>query len=103
MGTNLSYFTAKNTCSFSSEIWSIANTNIYRRRLSLFITAKSNCPHYNQLVSMMDIQGVRPNMPEYPQIAIHVREAINQVYNGTKEPEEALDEAAAKSAKVLGW
>jgi multiple sugar transport system substrate-binding protein len=60
-------------------------------------------PYYNQLVSMMDIQGVRPNMPEYPQIAIHVREAINQVYNGTKEPEEALDEAAAKSAKVLGW
>jgi hypothetical protein len=40
-------------------------------------------------------------MPEYPQIAIHVREAINQVYNGTKEPEEALDEAAAKSAKLL--
>src|SRR5215217_5568612 len=31
-------------------------------------------PYYNQLVSMMDIQGVRPNMPEYPQIAIHVRE-----------------------------
>ena len=58
-------------------------------------------PYYNQLVSMMDIQGVRPNMPEYPQIAIHVREAINQVYNGTKEPEEALDEAAAKSAKLL--
>ena len=60
-------------------------------------------PYYNQLVSMMDIQGVRPNIPEYPQIAIDVREAINQVYNGTKEPEEALDEAAARSAKALGW
>lgn len=60
-------------------------------------------PYYTQLISMMNIQGVRPNIPEYPQIAIDVREAINQVYNGTKEPEEALDEAAAKSAKVLGW
>jgi multiple sugar transport system substrate-binding protein len=60
-------------------------------------------PYYNQLISMMNIQGVRPNIPEYPQIAIDVREAINQVYNGTKEPEEALDDAAAKSAKVLGW
>jgi multiple sugar transport system substrate-binding protein len=60
-------------------------------------------PYYNQLISMMNIQGVRPNIPQYPQIAIDVREAINQVYNGTKEPEEALDEAAAKSAKVLGW
>ena len=60
-------------------------------------------PYYNQLISMMNIQGVRPNIPEYPQIAIDVREAINQVYNGTKEPEEALDEAAAKSAKALGW
>jgi multiple sugar transport system substrate-binding protein len=60
-------------------------------------------PYYNQMISMMEIQGVRPNIPEYPQITIHVREAINQVYNGTKEPEEALDEAAAKSAKVLGW
>jgi maltose-binding protein MalE len=52
---------------------------------------------------MMEIRGVRPNMPEYPEIATHVREAIAQVYNGTKEPEQALDEAAAKSAKVLGW
>jgi multiple sugar transport system substrate-binding protein len=60
-------------------------------------------PYYNQLISMMDIQGVRSNIPEYPHIAIHVREAINQAYNGTKEPEEALDEAAAKSAKLFGW
>lgn len=33
-------------------------------------------------------------------------QGLNQnqlVYNGTKEPKQALDEAAAKSAKVLGW
>ena len=60
-------------------------------------------PYYNEQVSMMEIRGVRPNIPEYPEIATHVREAIAQVYNGTKEPEQALDEAAAKSAKVLGW
>ena len=60
-------------------------------------------PYYDQQVSMMEIRGVRPNMPEYPEIATHIREAIAQVYNGTKEPKQALDEAAAKSAKVLGW
>jgi multiple sugar transport system substrate-binding protein len=60
-------------------------------------------PYYNEQVSTMEIRGVRSNIPEYPEIATHVREAIAQVYNGTKEPEEALDEAAAKSAKVLGW
>jgi hypothetical protein len=41
---------------------------------------------------MMEIRGVRPNMPEYPDIATHIREAIAQVYNGTKDPEQALDE-----------
>jgi multiple sugar transport system substrate-binding protein len=60
-------------------------------------------PYYNEQVTMMEIRGVRPNIPEYPEIATHVREAIAQVYNGTKEPEQALNEAAAKSAKALGW
>jgi multiple sugar transport system substrate-binding protein len=60
-------------------------------------------PYYDQLISMLELQGTRPNIPEYPEIAAHIKEAIEQVYNGTKEPEQALDEAAAKSAKVLGW
>jgi len=32
-----------------------------------------------------------------------VREAIEDVYYGIKEPKQALDDAAAKSAKALGW
>jgi multiple sugar transport system substrate-binding protein len=60
-------------------------------------------PYYDQLISMLGLQGTRPNIPEYPEIAAHIKEAIDQVYNGTKEPEQALDEAADKSAKVLGW
>ena len=64
---------------------------------------RKSIPFYDDMVSMISQGRGRPSIPEYPHIAIHVREAINQVYNGTKEPEEALDEAAAKSAKVLGW
>lgn len=60
-------------------------------------------PYYDQLISMLELQGTRPVIPEYPEIAAHIKEAIEQVYNGTKEPEQALDEAAVKSAKVLGW
>ena len=33
----------------------------------------------------------------------HIRQAIDEVYYGVKEPKEALDDAAAKSALVLGW
>ncbi len=60
-------------------------------------------PYYDELISMLSIARARPNIPEYPQISEHILEAINQVYNGTKQPEEALDEAAAKSAEALGW
>jgi multiple sugar transport system substrate-binding protein len=60
-------------------------------------------PYYDQLISMLELQGTRPNIPEYPEIAAHIKEAIDQVYNGTKETDQALDESAVKSAKVLGW
>jgi len=33
----------------------------------------------------------------------YILEAINQVYNSTEQPQETLDEAAAKSAEALGW
>jgi multiple sugar transport system substrate-binding protein len=60
-------------------------------------------PYYNQLISILSIARLRPNIPEYPQIADTIRQAIEQIYNGTREPKQALDEAAIKSAKVLGW
>jgi multiple sugar transport system substrate-binding protein len=59
--------------------------------------------YYDQLISLIEFGHARPNIAEYPQIADHIREAIDDVYSGTKEPKEALDDAAAKSARVLGW
>ena len=52
---------------------------------------------------MIPTAGARPSIPQYPQIAEHIRQALDEVYYGMKGPKQALDEAAAKSAKVLGW
>jgi len=60
-------------------------------------------PYYKEMVSMLSIGHSRPSIPEYPQIADNVREAIDEVYLGIKEPKQALDDAAKKSAQVLGW
>jgi multiple sugar transport system substrate-binding protein len=64
---------------------------------------RKSIAYYDQLISLIRFGHSRPNIPEYPQIADHIREAIDDVYSGTKEPKQALDDAAAKSAKVLGW
>jgi multiple sugar transport system substrate-binding protein len=64
---------------------------------------RKSIPYYDQLISLIEFGHARPNIAEYPQIADHIREAIDDVYSGTKEPKQALDDAAAKSAKVLGW
>lgn len=60
-------------------------------------------PYYADMVSMIPIGNTRPVTPEYPQLAENVREAIDEVYHGVKQPKEALDHAAQKSAKLLGW
>jgi multiple sugar transport system substrate-binding protein len=60
-------------------------------------------PFFDSMISMVPDGRSRPSIPEYPQIADNVREAINDVYYGLKDPKRALDDAAAKSAKVLGW
>jgi multiple sugar transport system substrate-binding protein len=64
---------------------------------------RKSIPYYDQLISLIEYGRARPNIAEYPLIADHIREAIDDVYSGTKEPKQALDDAAAKSAKVLGW
>jgi multiple sugar transport system substrate-binding protein len=63
----------------------------------------SSIPYYEELVSLIPDAHVRPSIPEYPEIADHIRQAIDEVYFGVKEPREALDNAAAKSALILGW
>jgi multiple sugar transport system substrate-binding protein len=69
----------------------------------LSIALNSSIPYYPELVSMIKIGQTRPNIPEFPQIASNIKQAIDQIYNGTNQPKQALDQAAAKSAKVLGW
>jgi multiple sugar transport system substrate-binding protein len=60
-------------------------------------------PYYDELITMLKVARNRPSIPEYPQLAENIRQAIEQIYNDTMEPKQALDGAAAKSAKVLGW
>jgi multiple sugar transport system substrate-binding protein len=60
-------------------------------------------PYYSELISIVRTGGIRPSIPEYSQIAEHIRQALDEVYYSLKEPKQALDEAAAKSAKVLRW
>jgi multiple sugar transport system substrate-binding protein len=64
---------------------------------------RNSIPYYDQLISLVQFGHARPNIAEYPQIADHIREAIDNVYSGAKEPKQALDDAAEKSAKALGW
>ena len=64
---------------------------------------RNSIPYYDELINLIFYGHARPNIPEYPLIADHVRQAIDAVYNGTKTPKEALDDAAEKSAESLGW
>jgi multiple sugar transport system substrate-binding protein len=64
---------------------------------------KESVPFFEEMVSLIPYGRSRPNIPEYPEIAEHVTQAIQQVYNGSASPEDALNSAAAKSADSLGW
>jgi multiple sugar transport system substrate-binding protein len=64
---------------------------------------QKSIPYYDELISMIPIGRTRPSIPEYPEIADHIRQAIDEVYYSLKEPKEALDDAVQKSAKALGW
>jgi multiple sugar transport system substrate-binding protein len=67
------------------------------------LNASSSFPYYDDMISVIPFGGSRPSIPEFPQTAHYIEEALNAIYYGTKDPEEALDDAAAKSAIVLGW
>ena len=64
---------------------------------------RRSIPFYDEMVSMISAGRGRPSISEYPQIAEHIRQAIDDVYYGIKEPKQALDDGATRSAKVLGW
>lgn len=67
------------------------------------LNASSSFPYYDDMISAIPFGGSRPSIPEFPQTTHYIEEALNAIYYGTKDPEEALDDAAAKSAIVLGW
>jgi multiple sugar transport system substrate-binding protein len=73
------------------------DTNPYANHL------RKSIPFYDDMISMIPNGRARPNIPEYQAIAEHIRQALDEVFYGIKEPKQALDDAAAKSAKVLGW
>jgi multiple sugar transport system substrate-binding protein len=64
---------------------------------------KQSVPFFEEMVSMIPYGRSRPNIPEYPEVAGDVNQAIQQVYNGSASPKDALNMAAAKSADLLGW
>jgi multiple sugar transport system substrate-binding protein len=65
--------------------------------------SRESIPFFEEMVSMIPDGRSRPNIPEYPEIAEHIHQAIQQVYNGSASPKDALNMAAAKSAHSLGW
>jgi multiple sugar transport system substrate-binding protein len=64
---------------------------------------KQSVPFFEEMVSMIQYGRSRPNIPEYPEIAEQIDQAIQQVYNGSASPKDALNIAAEKSADLLGW
>lgn len=73
------------------------DTNSYADHL------RKSIPFYNDMISMIPTRKGRPNLPEYQAIAEHIRQALDEVFYGIKEPKQALDDAATKTATVLGW
>jgi multiple sugar transport system substrate-binding protein len=66
--------------------------------------SRESIPYFEEMVSMIIHGRSRPNIPEYPEIAEHIHQAMQQVYNGSAVSlKDALDIAAAKSADSLGW
>jgi multiple sugar transport system substrate-binding protein len=63
----------------------------------------SKIPYYEEMVKMIPLGHVRPSIPEYPEIASSVYEAIRGVLIDGIDPKQALEIAASKSAKSLGW
>jgi multiple sugar transport system substrate-binding protein len=64
---------------------------------------RESLAYYDDMASMLTVGHIRPNLVDYPEIAGHIRDAINEVYRGEKLPKQALDDAASRSAETLGW
>jgi hypothetical protein len=76
MGIDHDNVRTKNNCSNAWKIWFTSNTDPigegpYSDNLGKTI------PYYDKLVSMLKIGRYGPNIPEQPQIAEHIRQALN--------------------------
>jgi multiple sugar transport system substrate-binding protein len=67
------------------------------------IQLNQTIPYYDKMISMIPLGQSRPTAPEFPEIDDHISKALDQICSGLKEPKRALDDAAKKSAKILGW
>ena len=83
-------------CDFIATDYNKQNVHSYADLL------RKSIPFFVDMISMIPTEIGRPNLPEYQAIAEHVRQALDEVFYGIKEPKRVLD-VAAKSAKVLGW
>lgn len=63
----------------------------------------SSIPYYEDMISMIPLAKSRPVIPEFPEIDLYISQSLSDVCSGVKEPQQALDDAAAKSANLLGW
>ena len=60
----------------------------------------STRPYYDEMISLIPYGGSRPSIPEYPQIAQYIKDALDSVYYRTKDPKEALDDAATENLRL---
>jgi multiple sugar transport system substrate-binding protein len=60
-------------------------------------------PYYDEMISMIPLAKSRPVIPEFPEIDLYISQALSDVCSGIKEPKQALNDAAVKAAKLLGW
>jgi multiple sugar transport system substrate-binding protein len=63
----------------------------------------NSLPYYREMISIIPFARSRPVIPEFPEIDRYITESLSEVCSGIKEPKQALDDAAEKSAKALGW
>jgi multiple sugar transport system substrate-binding protein len=66
------------------------------------IEASTLFHYYDEMISGIPSARFRPKIPEHPQTAHYIKEALDAIYSST-DPKDALDDAAAKSAIILGW
>ncbi|HEY9386205.1 MAG TPA: hypothetical protein VIP70_04145 [Nitrososphaeraceae archaeon] len=102
MGISYTYDRAKGTGTDVRGKW-ILSTQLVIGEEPYLSGLDETIPYYKEMVSMVEFGRQRPSVEEYPQVAEHIRQVIEDVYYGLKDPKQALDKAAAKSAEVLGW